>query len=259
MSGYLGNIPIPQATQTRDTFTATAGQTSFATSGYTPSFLDVFMNGSHLVNGTDYTATNGSDVVLTSGAADGDVLEVVSHRTFEVNSQNFTGSTTIADLDVTGDFTATDLTLSGGVYLGGTGSANYLDDYEEGTWTPVVADAETGGNTGSWASFTANYIKTGKLVTIFCSANNLDVTGMTSGNTLYITGLPFISDVVALGSVSGRFTGGSEIHQNSFINNSGSYVLIQTQIAGTNEGFKTVGDFSSGGDDIIFTITYTTA
>ena len=84
MSGYIGNIPTPQATQTRDTFTATAGQTSFATSGYTPSFLDVFLNGVHLVNGTDYTATNGSDVVLTSGAADGDTVEVVAFTTFEV-------------------------------------------------------------------------------------------------------------------------------------------------------------------------------
>ena len=28
-----------------------------------------------------------------------------------------------------------DAYLSGGVYLGGTGSANKLDDYEEGTWT----------------------------------------------------------------------------------------------------------------------------
>ena len=84
MSGYIGNIPTPQATQTRDTFTATAGQTSFATSGYTPSFLDVFLNGVHLVNGTDYTASNGSDVVLTSGAAAGDVLEVVAYSTFEL-------------------------------------------------------------------------------------------------------------------------------------------------------------------------------
>ena len=31
-----------------------------------------------------------------------------------------------------------DLYLSGGVYLGGTGSANHLDDYEEGTWTPTI-------------------------------------------------------------------------------------------------------------------------
>ena len=83
MSGYIGTQPVPQATQTRDVFTATSGQTSFATSGYTPSFLDVFLNGVHLQNGTDYTASNGSDVVLTVGAATSDVLEVVSYTTFE--------------------------------------------------------------------------------------------------------------------------------------------------------------------------------
>jgi len=37
------------------------------------------------------------------------------------------------DLVSTGDISAVDATLSGGVYVGGTGSANYLDDYEEGT------------------------------------------------------------------------------------------------------------------------------
>ena len=83
MSGYIGTIPTPQATMNRDVFTATAGQTSFPTSGYTPGFLDVYMNGVHLVNGTDYTASNGSDVVLTSGAAVGDNLEVVIFKTFE--------------------------------------------------------------------------------------------------------------------------------------------------------------------------------
>lgn len=83
MSGYIGTQPVPQATQTRDVFTATSGQTTFATSGYTPSFLDVFLNGVHLQNGTDYTASNGSDVVLTVGAAAADVLEVVAYTTFE--------------------------------------------------------------------------------------------------------------------------------------------------------------------------------
>jgi hypothetical protein len=29
----------------------------------------------------------------------------------------------------------TDPEITGGIYLGGTGSANYLDNYEEGTWT----------------------------------------------------------------------------------------------------------------------------
>jgi len=77
MSGYIGNAPVPQATQTRQTFVATSGQTSFATAGYTAGFVDVYMNGVRLVDGTDFTATNGSDVVLTSGAATGDIIDVL--------------------------------------------------------------------------------------------------------------------------------------------------------------------------------------
>lgn len=84
MSGYIGTQPVPQATQTRDSFTCTAGQTTFATGGYTPQFLDVYLNGIFLNNGDDYTAGNGSDVVLTLGASSGDVLEVVAYTTFEV-------------------------------------------------------------------------------------------------------------------------------------------------------------------------------
>ena len=85
MSGYIGNIPVPQATQTRDNFTATASQTTFATSGYTPGYLDVYLNGVHL-DPSDYTATNGTDVVLATGATAGDVLSVVAFSTFETAS-----------------------------------------------------------------------------------------------------------------------------------------------------------------------------
>ena len=77
MSGYIGPAPVPQSTQTRQTFTATSGQTSFATAGYTGGFVDIYMNGVRLVDGTDFTATNGSDVVLTSGAATGDIIDVL--------------------------------------------------------------------------------------------------------------------------------------------------------------------------------------
>ena len=77
MAGYIANAPVPQATQTRQTFTATSGQTSFATAGYTAGFVDIYMNGVRLVDGTDFTATNGSDVVLTSGAATGDIIDVL--------------------------------------------------------------------------------------------------------------------------------------------------------------------------------------
>ena len=82
MAGYIGVVPTPQATQTRDRFEATAGQTSFPTSGYTPGFLDVYANGLK-INSEAYTATNGSDVVFDTAREAGDVIEVVAYSTFE--------------------------------------------------------------------------------------------------------------------------------------------------------------------------------
>ena len=99
---YIGNIPVPQATQTRDNFTATEGQTSFATSGYSPGYVDVYLNGIHL-DPSDYTATDGNAVVLSSGATSGDVVSVIAFSTFTV-SGNVTGdvnNTTIVTEDVT--------------------------------------------------------------------------------------------------------------------------------------------------------------
>ena len=77
MSAYIGNIPVPQATQTRQTFTATASQTTFTTIGFVDKFLDVFLNGVKLVYSTDFTTSGGNQIVLNSGAAADDVLDVV--------------------------------------------------------------------------------------------------------------------------------------------------------------------------------------
>ena len=94
MAGYLGAIPVPQATQHRESFTATSGQTTFNTAGYTVGFLDVYLNGSHL-SPADFTATNGSDVVLASGASADDVCDIISYTAFEIADQTFTGTTTL--------------------------------------------------------------------------------------------------------------------------------------------------------------------
>ena len=111
MAGYLGPLPVPQATQTRETFTATASQTTFNTGGYTSGFIDVFMNGVKLAP-ADFTATNGSDVVLATGAAVGDIIEVVAYTAFEVLNQNFTGNTSTQDLTVSGNLTVTGTTIT---------------------------------------------------------------------------------------------------------------------------------------------------
>ena len=131
MAGYLGAIPVPQATQHRESFTATSGQTTFNTAGYTVGFLDVYLNGSHL-SPADFTATNGSDVVLASGASTGDVCDIISYTAFEVNAQTFTGTTT----------------LTGNLLLGDNdkaifGAGSDLQIYHDGS-DSIIADVGTG-------------------------------------------------------------------------------------------------------------------
>jgi hypothetical protein len=58
-------------------FTATAGQTTFSVPSYTAGYIDVYRNGV-MLGSADYTATNGTTVVLASGATAGDLVEVIS-------------------------------------------------------------------------------------------------------------------------------------------------------------------------------------
>ncbi len=82
-----------------------------------------------------------------------------------------------------------DLYISGGVFLGGTGSANKLDDVETGTWTPNVIGASSAGTTTYSASGAyGGYTKIGNLVTL---TFYVSWTAMTGSGNLRITGMPF--------------------------------------------------------------------
>lgn len=269
MSGYIGNIPTPQATQSRQNFTATAGQTSFATVGYTPNFLDVYLNGSHLLNGTDYAATNGSDVVLTVGATLADVVEVISYTTFQVLNESFAGTTTVVDLSVTGDLTAvgmvaTDLTLSGSLFLGGTGAANQLDDYEEGTWIPVFSDALTGGNTDEPSSGKrGQYTKIGRQVTVTLAATNMRTVGMTSTNDFFIQGLPFTP--ISVSAPNQIYSGSVRTTDITFNGSLTAYLLDNTTyfrlaevVSGAGTDLVRVTEIADNTADLDVTITYFT-
>ena len=69
------NVKAGQFTRGTSTFTATAGQTSFSVN-YTPNFIDVFLNGVRLTS-SEFTATNGTSVVLTDAAFVDDIIDVV--------------------------------------------------------------------------------------------------------------------------------------------------------------------------------------
>ena len=82
-----------------------------------------------------------------------------------------------------------DLYLSGGVFLGGTGAANKLDDVETGTWTPVPKGSTTAGTISIPAGHqTGTYTKIGGIVHI---SMFLYGTNFTGAGTFEIHGLPF--------------------------------------------------------------------
>jgi hypothetical protein len=94
---------------------------------------------------------------------------------------------TDADVDLgVGSIRFKDLYLSGGVYLGGTGAANKLDDYEEGTFTPSVSAAS-----GSYTSVTATgkYIKVGRSVTLRMRV--VITTNGTAAGAMFLGNIPF--------------------------------------------------------------------
>lgn len=70
------SVAVNPFSLTESNATATAAQTSFSVT-YTAGLIQVFMNGIKLISGSDFTATNGTSVVLASGASAGDVLEFV--------------------------------------------------------------------------------------------------------------------------------------------------------------------------------------
>ena len=91
------------ATRTEFVFTATSGQTTFSTDdsstalAYSVGKTDVFLNGIRLAP-ADFTATNGTSIVLASGANTSDVLFVVAFGTFQLSDL---GAALTADLDIT--------------------------------------------------------------------------------------------------------------------------------------------------------------
>ena len=240
MAGYIGSKAsvINSGVENKKVITATAGQTSFTGLTYSPNRVHVFQNGVRLVDGTDYTATNGTSLTLTVGALADDQVVVVSYSRFTVGDvvpastggtfsnavtidadgstvltvDRATSDGTIIDVqksgssvgsigtlasglnigtgdtglqfsatndsiypfdpssnNIRGDFISlgdangrfTDLYLSGGAYLGGTGNANKLEEYEEGYWLPVIT---YGGTSATMSQQQGQYVKIGRLV-----------------------------------------------------------------------------------------------
>tara|TARA_B100001093_G_scaffold17400_2_gene15853 strand:- start:1056 stop:2099 length:1044 start_codon:yes stop_codon:yes gene_type:complete len=174
MAGYIGGkvaISSPQQIETKHTVTATASQTSITNVGYTVGAVHVYQNGVRLVDGTDYTATNGSTITLSTGATENDQIVIVSHGSFETadtvskaSGGTFSGNVTVSgNVTATGSVTANSLVVpDGSIPLvdldidGGTDIGAALVDAD----LMVVDDGAGGTNRKATMSRLATYMGT---------------------------------------------------------------------------------------------------
>jgi len=106
MAGYIGSKAsvVSSGAERKKTFTITGATTSLTGLNYTVGKVHVFQNGVRLVDGTDYTATNGTTITLTAAAQNGDNVVVISQASFQVaDALLTTGGTLTGDLTVGGN------------------------------------------------------------------------------------------------------------------------------------------------------------
>jgi len=86
MAGYIGSKAsvVSSGAERKKTFAITGTTTVLTGLSYTPTFVHLFHNGVRLVDGTDYTATDGTSITLTSAAENGDEVVVISYASFQV-------------------------------------------------------------------------------------------------------------------------------------------------------------------------------
>ena len=145
----------------------------------------------------------------------------------------------------------------------GTGTSELLSDYEEGDWTPLIADASSGGNAGS-GSVVGKYTKVGRQVTIIAVLNNIVTTGLTAGNDLFLLGIPFtpsnfstLTKNTAPVSTS-TVNNAASSYLTAILHDNTNYMRIQENITNATNDYILVSEITSGTSDLNFTLTYFT-
>jgi len=212
-SGYIGRAPADSAvTVARQTFSPTGVTTDFTfASGYVSGYFDIYLNGVKMIEGSDYTSTDGSTFsILNGGAENGDVIEAVAYKAFNAA----TIDTAPGNLSVGGNLTVTGSASFGSVAAGTSVSFATTAYALEGT-----PDISVRNVTGVAATFTGvvtledvTNIDSVGIVTARSGLNVIGggatITGITTslsgvnivGGGLTVTGVSTFFDTVRVGS-----------------------------------------------------------
>ena len=154
-------------------------------------------------------------------------------------------------------------------FNGDSAEANALNDYEEGTWTPVFTDDGTSGNSASsYATQIGWYTKIGNLVNVQMRISNAVFSSFNTSHALFIKGLPYTIE-----GASGRLTTGSALLSNVDLDNSTMSIgVLANTGSGSNAHFRffqtrdslawdviQVSQFTSGNNEILVNMSYRTA
>jgi len=174
-SGGTGAVTInatgSSSAYTRTSFTATTGQTTFSVT-YTVGYLEVYLNGAFL-NGTDFTATNGTTMVLATGAANGDIVETIAYNSVALGSAANIANGAAGEVVYQSGSGATSFTA-----VGTTGQVLTSNGTSAPTWStlsyPLLSSAQTWTATqtfnGSSSTFSAVMLNVAETVNVVGSA-----------------------------------------------------------------------------------------
>ena len=199
-NGYIGRAPGDSSVIiARQTNQPTSSTSTFVfNSGYDVGYLDVYINGSKLVNALDYQATDTQNVTLTTPAVNGDVVEFVAYKAFNL-TQVITE--TSGDLNVEGSITATNnITASGNI------------SGVDGTFSGDISGID-GTFSGDINAVNGNF--TGILTSPTIISTNVSVSGALTATSYYGDGSTLTG--VGVGIQSGGEVVGSGITTLNFI------------------------------------------
>jgi len=174
-----------------------------------------------------------NDLVLESTKSDGDVL---------IKGNDGGASITALTFDMSAAGLAK---FNAGIAIGGTGAANTLDDYEEGSFNLTMVGSN--GNPDNAQTLSSQYVKVGKLVSFrsFGTVNNTGATGQLSWN-----GLPFSPTGVCIVNIECNKQATFSLSPYGYI--SGTVIYIQqmrseTTYVAINHNTATSGEWSITG------------
>jgi hypothetical protein len=198
-NGYIGRAPSDSAVSVaRQNYTSSGITTDFTfNSGYVPGYFDLYINGVKVIEGSDYTSSDGSTFsVLNGGTADGDALEAVAYKAFNAATiDSAPGNLTVGgNLSVNGTSSLTgDTTVGSAITLtASSGIVSATSFYGDGSNLSNIISGvgiSSGGTNIGYGVTTLNFVGSGTTIVVSGTTADISAGGGGGGSGVSSTGI----------------------------------------------------------------------